>query len=99
MDTIQTLQEEYLHYTKDVLPQLALQNKWVVSYGHCFQRIVLDNLFQTCWYNVVKERPAYKQLSEAQLQQAIAIAKDIERYGDEYLRELNTKSLTWRNKQ
>lgn len=99
MDTTETLQEEYLHYTKIVLPQLARQNKWVVSYDHCFQRIVLDNLFETCWYAAVKERPAYKHLSEVQLQQAIAIAKDIERYGNEYLRELNTKSLTWRKKQ
>ena len=98
MDDITTLQEEYLTYTKYILPQLARQKKWVVYYDHCFQRIVLDNLFQMRWYDAIEKRPAYKQLSEEQLQQAIAIAKDIEKQGDTYLRQLNAKSLEWRKK-
>jgi hypothetical protein len=97
MDTI-TLQEEYLTYTKKILPSLAQQHHWVVRYDHCFQRIILDTLFGACWYDKVKQRPAYKQLSSKQLQQALRIARDIERDGDEYLRQLNVQSLQWRNK-
>ncbi len=97
MDTT-TLQEEYLAYTKKILPNLAQQHHWVVYYDHCFQRIILDTLFGACWYDNVPKRPVYKQLSEEQSQQAINIARDIERNGDEYLRQLNTRSLQWRNK-
>ncbi len=98
MDDIETLRNEYLTYTNKILPQLALEHKWVVHYGHCFQRIVLDNLLGTCWYDAIEKRPAYKQLSQEQLQQAVALAKSIEQRGDEYLRELNAKSLEWRKK-
>ena len=99
MNTITTLQDEYLTYTKTILPQLARQQKWVVSYDHCFQRIILDNLFQMCWYDAIEKRPAYKQLSQEQLQQALMLAQNIEKYGDDYLRQLNTKSLKWRKKR
>ena len=98
MNDIETLRDEYLTYTKKILPQLARQHKWVVYYDHCFQRILLDNLFQMCWYDAIEKRPAYKQLSVEQLQQAITLAKSIEQCGDEYLRQLNTKSLEWRRK-
>ncbi len=98
MENTATLQEEYLVYTKNILPQLARQQKWVVYYDHCFQRIILDNLFQMRWYDAIERRPAYKQLSFEQLQQAVLLAKNIEKYGDEYLRQLNAKSLEWRKK-
>ena len=98
MENTATLQDEYLTYTKKILPQLARQQSWVVYYDHCFQRIILDNLFQMRWYDAIEKRPAYKHLSHEQLQQAISLAKDIEKYGDEYLRQLNAKSLEWRKK-
>ncbi len=98
MENTVTLQDEYLAYTKNILPQLARQQKWVVYYDHCFQRIILDNLFRMRWYDAIEKRPAYKQLSYEQLQQAVSLAKDIEKYGNEYLRLLNAKSLEWRKK-
>lgn len=43
-----------------------------VRFNHCFNRIVLDWLFQDCWYNHLSRRQtAISQLSEEQLQQVI----------------------------
>ena len=62
-------------------------------------RVILDNLFLDCWYNHLDRRlRAYKQLSNQQLQEAIALAEKILREGDEALRPLNAASLRWRGK-
>lgn len=43
-----------------------------VRFNHCFNRIVLDWLFQDCWYNCLSRRQtAISQLSEEQLHQAV----------------------------
>ena len=93
-----TLQHQYLVYTKEILPHLARQHKWIVHFDHCFQRIILDNLFHMPWYNAVQERPAYKHLTDEQLAQALELAKEIEQKGNHYLILLNENSLHWRGK-
>jgi len=93
-----SLRTKYLELTNQVLPKLALQRQLPVRYNHCFQRIVLDNLFGCCWYEVLNRQngPAYKQLTEEQLEQAIAIAEAMLAQPNEYTQQLNQNSLHWR---
>jgi hypothetical protein len=99
MDRRIQLRNQYLELTNQVLPQLASQRNFSVRYNHCFQRIILDNLFGRCWYEVLdrKQGPACKQLTEAQLEAAIALAERIIAEPDAYLHQLNQNSLRWRN--
>jgi hypothetical protein len=100
MDHLSQLRNQYLELTNQVLPKLANFRKFPVRYNHCFQRIILDNLFGRCWYEVLERdrEPAYKQLSEYQLEQAIALANSIITQPDSYLKQLNQNSLRWRGK-
>jgi len=100
MNRLTQLRNQYLELTNHVLPNLATTRNFPVRYNHCFQRIILDNLFDCCWYDVLKRTrvPAYKQLTEAQLEQAIALANAIITQPDSYLHQLDQNSLTWRNK-
>ena len=97
---MEKLHEEYLHLTNEVLPSLAKKGKFPVRFNHCFQRIILDNLFGCCWYDVLDKTQgaAYKQLNKNQLKAAIALAKQIISQSDEYIEELNNNSLRWRGK-
>lgn len=97
---IEPLRQRYLELTNDVLPSLAGERQFPVRFNHCFQRIVLDNLFGRCWYEVLdrKAGAAYKQLTAAQLQEAIAIAQGIVDRPDDHIRALNQNSLRWRGK-
>ncbi len=101
MDQLTQLRSQYLELTNHVLPNLSATRKFPVRYNHCFQRIILDNLFGCCWYEVLNQQgePAYKQLTEAQLEQAIAFANSIVNQPDSYLHQLNQNSLTWRGKR
>lgn len=100
MERLTQLRSQYLELTNHVLPQLAVSRNFPVRYNHCFQRIILDNLFGCCWYKVLerKQEPAYKQLTEEQLEQAIALANSIIAQPDSYLQQLNQNSLNWRGK-
>lgn len=100
MDRLIQLRNQYLELTNQILPQLARKRHFPVHYNHCFQRIILDNLFGRCWYEALdqKKNPAYKQLSVAQLEQAIALAQSIVVQPDSYLNQLNQNSLIWRGK-
>lgn len=100
MDRVPDLRQQYLKLTNNVLPRLALQQHFPVKYNHCFQRIVLDNLFGCCWYEVLNRQngPAYKQLTEDQLKGAIAIAEAMTTQPSEYTQQLNQNSLLWRGK-
>lgn len=43
-----------------------------VSFNHCFNRVILDWLFNDCWYNYLnKNKTAVSQLSKEQLQASI----------------------------
>lgn len=98
-NVLDQLRQEYRWLTSVVLPQLATQRQFPVSEDHCFQRIILDNLFGCCWYDALESQGlAYRQLSETQLRAAIALAHSIVRLPDEYLHQLNRSSLDWRAK-
>ncbi len=98
-DRVDELQEKFLELTNNVLPSLAEKDNWPVVHNHCFQRIILDNLFGECWYNhLISGIPTYLQLNREQLEQAISIASRIQCYGLPYLNALNLNSLSWRGK-
>ncbi|BAU13703.1 hypothetical protein LEP3755_42440 [Leptolyngbya sp. NIES-3755] len=101
MDRLTQLRNQYLELTNRELPSLASARKFPVRYNHCFQRIILDNLFDRCWYEVLERKriPAYQQLSEAQLESAIALANQIIAQPNSFLEQLNQNSLKWRGHQ
>lgn len=93
------LREQYLDLVNHQLPAKAQQTAMPVRFNHCFARIVLDNLFGDCWYrHLSRQQPAYKQLDEAQLKQAIALAQSMLR-SPKTAELLNQNSLRWRGKQ
>lgn len=93
------LRDRYLELINHTLPELAKQRNFPVRFNHCFARIILDNLFGCCWYDKLdRKSAAYRQLSDEQLEQAIAIAEAIIAQPDDYLIELNQNSLRWRGK-
>ena len=93
------LRSKYLDLINDRLPELAKRVSMPVRFNHCFARIVLDNLFEDCWYNhLSRKQPAYKQLSVEQLKKAIAIAQSMIDDPD-LTQSLNNNSLRWRGKK
>ena len=93
-------QQHYLHLTNEVMPEVARAQHWPVHFNHCFQRIILDTLFEDCWYHHLERSgrvPAYRQLTEAQLDQAIAISERMLTSPEEVER-LNQQSLAYRGK-
>ena len=97
---VEALRSQYSELIDRKLPQEAKKRDFPVRFNHCFARIILDNLFQCCWYEALdrKKGTAYKQLSEEQLTKAIALAEEIINSPDVYIRELNQNSLRWRGK-
>ncbi|MEM9831149.1 MAG: hypothetical protein AAF944_10960 [Bacteroidota bacterium] len=92
--------QEYLRLTNEVLPQMASQQCLPVRFNHCFQRIILDTLFEDCWYNHLDRTskiPAYRQLSEDQLVQAVTIARSMVD-SSQTVNRLNRQSLVYRGK-
>ena len=91
--------DTYIHLTKEVLPLMARSDKhnWPVSEDHCFQRIVLDNICGGVWYDHLS-RPAYKHLTNDQVQLAVKLCQDIAE-GQADLNHLNQQSLAWRGKR
>ncbi len=68
--SMQNLVAAYRALINGVLPQTFT---YPVRSNHCFARIVLDWLFQDCWYkHLPQSAPAYKQLNKVQLEAAIA---------------------------
>ncbi|NVD44066.1 GCN5-related N-acetyltransferase [Qipengyuania atrilutea] len=90
----QLLLEEWLQLTREAMPALAKRRRWPVRFDHCFQRILLDNAVGGRWYDHI-ESPAYRNASDAQLRDAIALGKAAIK-GNEDLAALNRKSLEWR---
>ena len=93
-------QQRYLHLTNEVMPEMAKKQHWSVHFNHCFQRIILDTLFEDCWYRHLdrsRRTPAYRQLTEAQLDQAIAIGERMLASSEE-VKWLNQQSLAYRGK-
>ena len=70
---------------------------WALNEDHCFMRVILDQLFQDCWYNHLDCRlTAYKQLNDQQIRGAISLATVVERGDFDTLDQWNRESLRWR---
>ena len=83
--------ERYLELTGERLPAQAT-DAWPVQADHCFQRIVLDALFDDRWDEHIDGRPAYERLTADQLREAITLAESMLDDPDR-VRELNRESL------
>ncbi len=60
-------------YKSLINTSLPAKYKKPVRFNHCFNRIILDWLFNDCWYNhLSRKQIAISQLSREQLQLAIA---------------------------
>lgn len=93
-----TLIEFYLDNINIVLPAIAKARQWKIKHNHCFARIILDNVFDDCWYNHLdKTKVAYKQLNKDQLIKAFNIINLI-LLNDNIIYQLNNKSLKYRKK-
>ena len=98
IEDISQLREQYLELINHQLPEKAKQVTMPVRFNHCFARIVLDNLFQDCWYNhLSKKQPAYKQLNAEQIRTAITIAHTMLNNPESAI-AFNQNSLKWRGK-
>ena len=97
---VEQLRAKYLQLVNRELPAQAKQRQFPVRFNHCFARIILDNLFQRCWYEAIdrQQGAAYKQLSVEQLYRAIDIAEAMIDRPDSYIQQLNQNSLRWRGK-
>ena len=82
------------------LPRRARAERWGVTADHCFGRIVLDTTVGGRWYDVLDRRrpPAFAQLSDAQLADAVSLAERLLAEGDPLLRVLDAQSLAWRGR-
>ncbi len=65
--------------------------------NHCYWRIALDNAVGDMWKKKVKS-PAYKNLSEEQLDKVIHLLENY-KTDEQLLLEHNQNSLRWRNKK
>lgn len=82
------------------LPRRARAEGWVLTQDHCFGRVVLDTTVGGRWYDALDRRrsPAFAQLDDARLAEAVALAERLLAEGDPLLRELDAQSLAWRGK-
>ena len=107
---IHELQKRYLELVNKDLPERAKQYnceansmagtavRYPVYLNHCFGRVLLDALFNDCWYHHLDQsKTAYKQLSSAQLEQAINLGEAM-LSSPSLVQSLNQKSLTYRGK-
>jgi hypothetical protein len=91
------LEAEWLRLTRVELPALSGERGWPVGTDHCFQRILLDNACDRCWYDTIAKRPAYAHAPEAVLVAAIALGRAAIA-GEADMTALNRRSLAWRGK-
>lgn len=93
------LQQRYLDLMRVELPAAARTHGWPIRDDHCFMRVVLDALFEGCWYDHLDRRlRAYKQLDDEQLRAAVALAERMLDEGEPLVTKLNAQSLAWRGK-
>ncbi len=93
------LQQKYLRLVNVILPGVAREKSFPITFNHCFARIILDNLFEGCWYNYLDPRgrvAAYKQLDTTKLSKAISLAESMAEGDANHITELNKNSLRWR---
>ena len=81
----------------EVLPTAAREHPdWPIRRDHCFARVILDTICDRPWRQAIAA-PAWRNMDEAQLVAAIAIACAIAR-DDADLADLNAWSLRLRGK-
>jgi len=95
------LTTSYQLLVNDRLPHAAktrssTQTQWPVHLNHCFGRIILDNVCQRPWKEVIKS-PATRNMSTDQLERCVELGEAI-LSGEVDLQRLNEKSLEWRGK-
>lgn len=88
----------WIELTRVRLPDLARERSWPIRNDHCFQRVILDTLFDGVWYDRVPGRPAYKMVDTATLKAGIRLAERLVA-GDLPLEPLNARSLRWRSER
>jgi hypothetical protein len=85
-------------YKRLINTDLPAKYKSPVRFNHCFDRIILDWLFNDCWYNhLSKKQTAISQLSTEQLQAAIARMNEWLKDHDQLYLD-NSRSLNFRKK-
>ncbi|UZK70817.1 GCN5-related N-acetyltransferase [Sphingomonas sp. S1-29] len=92
------LEAAWLTLTRETLPQAAAARGWPIARDHCFQRVLLDAATGGCWYDAIRERPAYRHAAPDVLAAAIALGRAV-LAGSEDLAALNRQSLRWRGKR
>ena len=88
-----SLSSRYKQLLNEILPASFTKP---VRYNHCFNRIILDWLFQDAWYrHLNSSKTAISQLDTIQLQQMVERMEQWLQNPD-LLFEDNQRSLTWR---
>lgn len=80
-----------------MLPRRAREEAWPLRHDHCFQRVVLDEVAGTVWYDRIP-RPAIRNLTDRQADAAADIAQRLANEGEPLVSELNRRSLQRRGK-
>ena len=77
VDARAALEARWLDLTRRVLPGLAVERGWPIRNDHCFQRALLDAVFNDVWYAHVRARPAFRSMTDAQLGRAVTLANGV----------------------
>ncbi|MEM6590425.1 MAG: hypothetical protein AAF651_01030 [Cyanobacteria bacterium P01_C01_bin.73] len=91
-----TPREEYQDLVNHQLPQAAQSGTYPVRFNHCFARIILDNICGQTWYSVI-DRPAYKNMTDQQLKDAVALGQSF-LANPQRCHRANQKSLQYRHR-
>lgn len=92
---------EYRRLVRTELPAAARENHWPIRLDHCFARVLLDAVFNDCWYGHLdrrRGRSAEKQLTVEQLTRAVTLARGMLTLGLPEVARLNAQSLAWRGR-
>jgi hypothetical protein len=92
----EALLARWLELTRQVLPGMAVVERWPIRLDHCFMRVCLDTALGRPWHELVR-RPAVRHLSAEQLARAVAVAESV-RCQPARLPGLNQESLRRRGK-
>merc|ERR1740121_961648 len=95
------LEARWYALMREKLPAAArAEGGWPIQLDHCFMRVVLDNYFKTCWYNVLdKQKGAVKSMADKELTGAVELAEKLLADGRDAVKVMNRKSLDFRGKQ
>lgn len=89
------IRSRWLALTRSEMPSVARDRGWPVTADHCFQRILLDNACEGCWYDHIAKRPAWRHAPIDTICRAVALGETA-MAGDADIDALNARSLNWR---